>query len=1095
MFTFIGGGETTKDDVEAQQLQETQEEAQQLQETQEENLATTPSSGFQLVPLEEKKGKSVTFNVDKSFQEDPEREDAGDKPEEDTKTQQCSWCCWCSCCSWRFLELCCEHSGITKLKSIFTHTYIGKVQIDLKKRLNYKNIGKQEQVIEVDSYIRNTKKENQPDAKDWNMNQLGEFKASLKISKKLLNPDIDYDEILSPTASATPKKDQKSKSWMDITGATDAGGTNANYFIEVKVEMIELKDVKAVDLFHPEEKENRCYVLGTLKKKNVKTISRSKIQRFRSKTVYRDNSPTFTEKKLKDFKFQITDESKKWDNVILVFEIYNENEGAQEITDGFMYIKNYFTHVMMTQASDSIWLEKKNVFVSLLRFLAFIEIFAWLIICGYFAYESYMQGVNQRYASLAEVNDGICELVPRQLDIDSKISIGDGTMGVWSSDSSYAPNTTAYSIELRNYEAPMKTFEGNVRNTEKKLKGLSEIGAERSLHWNLILWATFTDTQYLSNGGRYVFKLEGDVQTLFNKPKILAGMATKSTGYCEIEATSARYDLGSQSFVLKIEDYFTSSGVENGKCPQAFDPVSFGIQNASITTVINDLEIQFDMQAVSVALAINMGQIEMSELSRVALSGVNLTFPYDFCNTDKYFGYTSAGDAVCAGLRVVDWSAFYLPRYKGMQPVTCVILERDDGTEGRKNFCLIRVGDALAYPTIHHVDQCSCSDVKSSETVKAECNEQKLLTTMFYYPGETVGFFPLTLEAVAYLQTILWGNPTGDDELNNVVYPSARALANRALESDLIAAITTMCPYFNCTIITFHTVANYNNFAINDYVFQIAEPACTPSVYNAERFSDLLSNTPLNFYEKYQKCRLQWQDNWIQSVGISTGNASILTQLMMFALTLMVGQILKHGYQYSTGFGDSDYAATLDKKRRKAIDRKNSENFFEWFDRIFYGHSKSKKDEDEDEDEDEDDETDWEDPKVHSKLKRDFQQKLDEQKEDLDVLKKKLPFTVAIPKEKLESNIDKLDEQRRMIDNLQSLYDELKSSIKYLDDKYEAVDDHAKKAMRVVSSWTPTKGGNASIDDDKSVISNPGVVYSNADKEEMRKHLSSLLHK
>ena len=92
MFTFIGGGETTKDDVEAQQLQETQEEAQQLQETQEENLATTPSSGFQLVPLEEKKGKSVTFNVDKSFQEDPEREDAGDKPEEDTKTQSRSTC-------------------------------------------------------------------------------------------------------------------------------------------------------------------------------------------------------------------------------------------------------------------------------------------------------------------------------------------------------------------------------------------------------------------------------------------------------------------------------------------------------------------------------------------------------------------------------------------------------------------------------------------------------------------------------------------------------------------------------------------------------------------------------------------------------------------------------------------------------------------------------------------------------------------------------------------------------------------------------------------------------------------------------------------
>ena len=126
-------------------------------------------------------------------------------------------------------------------------------------------------------------------------------------------------------------------------------------------------------------------------------------------------------------------------------------------------------------------------------------------------------------------------------------------------------------------------------------------------------------------------------------------------------------------------------------------------------------------------------------------------------------------------------------------------------------------------------------------------------------------------------------------------------------------------------------------------------------------------------------------------------------------------------------------------------------------------------------------------------------------------MESKLPFAVAIPKEKLESNVDKLqtsieqlNEHEGRIEDLQSLYDEfkklkssndkLREALHNLDKKYYAVDEHARKAMRVVSSWTPMKGGNTAIDDDKSVISNPGVVHSNADKEEMRKHLSSLLH-
>ncbi len=1116
MFGLFGVEGATNDE-EAQQQQ-------RQQQTQEREPPTT-SSNMELTSLSEKKSiKSVTFEENKSIKES--QEDSTDPKVFSNEGMQnlqdvVGGVATGAMENSRKLV----GSTVEKLMSIFLHTYIGKVEIDLENFLNFdelEGMDGSERVMEFDSrFISNKKKEGK--AFGWVENKLGTFQGTVLVSKPMPDaktellmmtpktPDIkrtprfwgltsyallggsSADNVNTPVEANTTNMLKKQKSisrsfhsdaemsFMD--GDIGSGFTH----IRLKINSVSLCDVIDVDTF---QRKNCCFLSCRLEKKGRR---RNKNKWFRSGTVYKTNNPQFEEKKLKDFVFDIFHEKHKWQQSKLVFYIYHENEGAQEISNGLNFMGNYFTHVTLSQVSNSIWLDMESVSVNVLRFLAFIEIFAWLLICGYFAYISYIQGINQRYASLAEVNDGICEHVPRQLSLENWIGIGDGTQGVWSSNSGYNPNTTAYYIKLHNYESHYNEFETNIQITETKLKALSELGAERSIHWNLILWATFTNTQYIHGGGTYAFRLEGDVQTLFNKPKILAGMANKASGSCEVDATIARYDLGSQSLVMKIEDYFTTFGTMNGKCSQAFDPTSFGIQNASITPTINDLEIQVDMQTVSVALAINMGQIEMSELSRVALSGMNLSFPYDFCNTDEYFGYTSAGDAVCAGLEVVDWSAYYLPRYKGMQPVTCVTLKKDDGTGGSRNFCLVRVGDAVLYPSIHHVDPCSCTDINDDASVKAECNEQKLLTTLFFYPGETIGFFPLTLEAVAYLQTSIWDSPTGDDALNQLIYPSAAALSNRASENDIKAAITTMCPYFDCSVITFRTDAYFNNFAVNDYVFQVAEPACTPSVYDSRRFVDLMNNVPFSFYEKYQKCKLRWDDNWIQSVGISTGNASILTQLLMFALTLLVGQILKHFFQYSTGFGDTDYAADLAKKRRKA--KKEKETFFGWLRRVWNGGEKVGKEEEEEEEE----EVDWDDPKEHTRLKKD----LNSQKHELHSLKK--AFNVAIPEEKLKdvsSNVRLLEEQSKLIQEQQDIInslkvnnDELRKRLDELDLKVLAADKDAKKAIRAVSSNSVSTPSNAGVanDDERSIVSNPGVVYSNAEKEEMREHLRRIL--
>ena len=162
MFAFLGGGETTNDDVEAQQLQKAQEE----------NEAT----GFQLVPSDEKKGKSVSFDENKSIQEDWESIHAGDKPK-NTKLS--------------FYE---------RFKSVFIHCYIGEIRVDLEELLKYEEISNEEKTIEMSPKLISSRKKREE--KD-----LGDFKASFKISRKFEEAGVVPEDMMSPPAPSVLAKD------------------------------------------------------------------------------------------------------------------------------------------------------------------------------------------------------------------------------------------------------------------------------------------------------------------------------------------------------------------------------------------------------------------------------------------------------------------------------------------------------------------------------------------------------------------------------------------------------------------------------------------------------------------------------------------------------------------------------------------------------------------------------------------------------------------------------------------------------------------------------------------------------------------------
>ena len=71
-----------------------------------------------------------------------------------------------------------------------------------------------------------------------------------------------------------------------------------------------------------------------------------------------------------------------------------------------------------------------------------------------------------------------------------------------------------------------------------------------------------------------------------------------------------------------------------------------------------------------------------------------------------------------------------------------------------------------------------------------------------------------------------------------------------------------------------------------------------------------------------------------RSIVESTGNASVMTQLAMFAITLTCGLYLKHRINYTTGYADTDEAAELASKRKLAK-RSKGESFLEFMSRMY----------------------------------------------------------------------------------------------------------------------------------------------------------------
>jgi len=203
--------------------------------------------------------------------------------------------------------------------------------------------------------------------------------------------------------------------------------------------------------------------------------------------------------------------------------------------------------------------------------------------------------------------------------------------------------------------------------------------------------------------------LLGDVNTIYDATYIYASMASQY-GYCLPENTISFFDKSSNSFKMTIKNYFNATTREPA-CPLTIREEIFGVGPRIAN--MHDLNLQFDVRSINVALSINMGIIDISSLEMSKISNSETEYIVNYCNNNQ--------NIACNGLNISNFQAYSSSRYLGMSRIYCINWV-DKGPDLGSS-CFIRVGDAVLYPTVHHWEKCDCNTIKSDKHMIAECND------------------------------------------------------------------------------------------------------------------------------------------------------------------------------------------------------------------------------------------------------------------------------------------------------------------------------------------------------------------------------------
>ena len=503
-------------------------------------------------------------------------------------------------------------------------------------------------------------------------------------------------------------------------------------------------------------------------------------------------------------------------------------------------------------------------------------------------------------------------------------------------------------------------------NISSEFKRIGDKGKYRDLSWNLIAHSTFSVVDR-SDGLIEMFP-EGDIVVMLNKEYREVGMAASKDGVnasaCS-KGTTIRIDQGSSSIIasFKVADQtdeckdFASFLGYVEQYGDTFDyvldlrsfatatSVNFGILTAKQLTEIKDnptTGYQYDDDTVDSGYGYSYGEAvddtvddtvpvtdvkaARKERKRRALAEnvARVTGGFNAVQSDYEFEETATAAATTS---VSGFKRFYDPKYDGMNSIACVIIDSNRS----QSVCFyqfeLAAGTVYGYPVTRHFENTNCSDASTwgpqwynSDPTKNGAWTNTYDHTVDVFLGLIV--FKNSTEAIDFAKEawsyLARSDGNGDLVIPDRLYPAMQALYENdpdSFEISEVCGINSVTKQVRDCFLTMFDVYG-PNYYITSNNYQIFAGACRNSLWVEQAFKGA-KKPPSDLVEVYYECVLEPYDSAFNAIGLSLGNADLLSRYFFFVVMIVFVGLMVH-------YGGFDTHLTEFTSKEQEEDEKNS---------------------------------------------------------------------------------------------------------------------------------------------------------------------------
>jgi hypothetical protein len=614
-------------------------------------------------------------------------------------------------------------------------------------------------------------------------------------------------------------------------------------------------------------------------------------------------------------KEQITNQPDFVSHPQLFTAVIRPNDTAIVRLGRFLWDKYTDATIPQIQSVDHYDLRKWNMFIPLLIIFqgTFIGIFLYLCYNGYESNKStsYLSPASNSHSS--ENCDSVPITITGTYLIDSS--------GYWQGDSNFSYENALYSLEMQSIALTSSGYEGILGDFESSLSSIGTKMSNRTLSWNLIAWASYSDI-YSSSSGTIGISSLGDASNIFDVQYFDPGITSRNS-HClsSINEWSTSFDSSNSKISVDIPitlTYDMTGGVSFSEpCP--------GLFNASADFLFDpkydsSLSIKFDSQSFSTAIAVNYGIKSFDTLSEVEVKTTHTGF-YGLYFDSKYPGMDPI---FCYSMESTDLaSSPYVKSANAVNSPT-IIASGDYPTT-----CLVRSGNQFFYPFFNHAgytegNSCWYSNMPCDPLASGElsCDANSHFIGLAFYSTEKGGLFSL-VDLTNKLQYIIASNSTdGDIDVADKAQVAMAATVgiNRWVKAIGNRALTDSFPSTSCPQKFTQTMLNgYDNILLNDevsmlsigmrqrdsdfttsgkitmnkYSHLLTNAAYNNTLYKAAVFSAMVS-PPTPLLQDYDICSMSEWKAFYNAIGVAYSNADLVAVFALFIGAFGIKMIINY---------------------------------------------------------------------------------------------------------------------------------------------------------------------------------------------------------